>query len=195
MKNILNSKIILLPTLHYFTLTAIGGLGNIFNISVLGKIGLLILLSGIFITIKYFFYEKIKPFDLFLIFFLTSLAFIGLFSSYPQELYWYGVRYQLALTLFYFVGKSSDFKDWTFFNNMKIPILVVAIIGLYLYFSPPSWYIAWKLSSTTKFSSESRILEMTRLSAFWEYPYWISYSAALLYHYIIYKMFWGGVSS
>lgn len=49
---------------------------------------------------------------------------------------------------------------------MQMPIIAVSLIGLYLYLAQPSWYIAWKLQSTTEFSSESRILEMTRLSAF-----------------------------
>lgn len=74
-----------------------------------------------------------------------------------------------------------------------MPIIAVSLIGLYLYLAQPSWYIAWKLQSTTEFSSESRILEMTRLSAFWQYPYWVSYGCALLYHYKLYTMFTSNV--
>ena len=108
-------------------------------------------------------------------------------------MFYYGLRYQILLTIFFFVGKSEWFADWKFFDKMQMPIIAVSLIGLYLYLAQPSWYIAWKLQSTTEFSSESRILEMTRLSAFWQYPYWVSYGCALLYHYKLYTMFTSNV--
>lgn len=101
-----------------------------------------------------------------LLIFLLCISLSSAFNNYSTDLFYYGLRYQILLTIFFFVGKSEWFADWKFFDKMQMPIIAVSLIGLYLYLAQPSWYIAWKLQSTTEFSSESRILEMTRLSAF-----------------------------
>lgn len=176
----------------YFLLTAIAGLGNMLGIGILLKLDLILLLSGLYIFFSSS-VKKMEGIDILLLIFLLCISLSSAFNNYSTDLFYYGLRYQILLTIFFFVGKSEWFADWKFFDKMQMPIIAVSLIGLYLYLAQPSWYIAWKLQSTTEFSSESRILEMTRLSAFWQYPYWVSYGCALLYHYKLYTMFTSNV--
>lgn len=162
------------------------------GIGILLKLDLILLLSGLYIFFSSS-VKKMEGIDILLLIFLLCISLSSAFNNYSTDLFYYGLRYQILLTIFFFVGKSEWFADWKFFDKMQMPIIAVSLIGLYLYLAQPSWYIAWKLQSTTEFSSESRILEMTRLSAFWQYPYWVSYGCALLYHYKLYTMFTSNV--
>ncbi|WP_459189576.1 O-antigen ligase family protein [Parabacteroides sp. APC149_11_2_Y6] len=177
---------------NYFLLTALAGFGNMLGIGILLKLDLILLLSGLYIFFSSSI-KKMQKIDILLLLFLLCISISSALNNYSSDLLYYGLRYQILLTIFFFIGKSEWFADWKFFDKMQIPIITVSLIGLYLYLVQPSWYMVWKLQSTTEFSSESRILEMTRLSAFWQYPYWVSYGCALLYHYKLYMMFMGSV--
>lgn len=65
---------------------------------------------------------------------------------------------------------------------------MVCFIGLILYITSPSWYVDFKLSGFTD-NEGGRFLEMTRLSAFWTYPYWVSYGSGIIYFYLLFKSY------
>lgn len=172
---------------NYFLLMTVDVLLVWCGLAAIAKFELIILLSAIIISFNKLRNQTTRM-DLFIIFFSISIAISSLSNIYPQAFWFAGVRYQLLSIIFFFVGESSTSKDWAFFNKSIIPVLGVCFIGLILYITSPDWYVAFKLSGFTD-NEGGRFLEMTRLSAFWTYPYWVSYGSGIIYFYLLFKSY------
>ena len=172
---------------NYFLLMTVDVLLVWCGLAAIAKFELIILLSAIIISLNKLRNQTTRM-DLFIIFFSISIAIASLSNIYPQAFWFEGVRYQLFSIIFFFVGESSTSKDWDFFDKSIIPVLVVCFIGLILYITSPSWYVDFKLSGFTD-NEGGRFLEMTRLSAFWTYPYWVSYGSGIIYFYLLFKSY------
>lgn len=173
---------------NYFLLLAINGLLMMLGLTAVAKLDLLIMLAASIITLFYI-HHGITKLDAFIIFFIGSIAFIGFVQNYNKELWYVGCRGQLYYMIFFFVGRYCGYKNIPILQKGVWPFLIVCIIGLVLYFLSPSWYMNFKLQMWDESLSDNRILEMTRLSAFWAYPYWVSYGCAIMYSYLIIKYF------
>lgn len=176
---------------NYFLLSAINGLFMMLGVTAIAKLDLLIMLAALVITLSYL-NHRISKLDAFIIFFIGSIAFSGLIQNYNKELWYGGCRGQLYYTIFFFVGRYFENKPISVLSKGLLPFLIVCMIGLGLYILSPPWYLNFKLQIWSDSLSDNRILEMTRLSAFWVYPYWISYGCAIMYSYLIIKYFTQG---
>lgn len=122
-------------------------------------------------------------------FFLTGMLLIiipSLFIDYDSELCFGAIKGIFLSMPLYFAGRSRYFCNFSVYNRMIIPWGIAALAGVVLYFTSPSWYMDMKLSETEGEVSAGHLLEMTRLSSFWKFPYWISYGSGLVYLYILY---------
>lgn len=171
---------------NYFLLYAINGLLGMLGLSAIAKLDLLIMLAASVITLFYL-HHGITKLDAFIIFFIGSIAFIGFVQNYNKELWYAGCRGQLYYMIFFFVGRYCGYENIPILQKGVWPFLIVCIIGLILYILSPSWYMDYKLQMWEDSLSDDRILEMTRLSAFWVYPYWVSYGCAIMYCYLMTK--------
>ena len=126
--------------------------------------------------------------------FLIILLFIEvvlgiLVNNIEHELVWSGIRYQMLLMIFFFIGKYYLFNN-RFMEIGKYIILGNALLGLYLFISAPSWYISWKSENVSFDITQGDLYyEMTRLSSISTYPYWVSYSSCILYLYFLESAF------
>ena len=109
------------------------------------------------------------------------------FYSYDFELYYYGIRYQLIFTLFYFIGRDENRFLLRFYDKFKTPMLWAFVSGLILYFWSPSWYIQPKLDLLPTWANTYQIQEATRLSSIWPHAYFCGYSALFYLMYLISK--------
>lgn len=175
---------------NYFLLFAINGALMMLGMHSIAKLDLLIMLAASVITISYL-NKGITTLDLFIIVFIGIIALSSIFNNYDYHLWYLGCRQQLFITIFFFVGRHPKIKKQQIFSNGIIPFLIVCCVGLALYILSPSWYMDYKLQmwQNEPTISEIRILEMTRLSAFWTYPYWVSYGCAIFYSYLIISYF------
>ena len=171
---------------NYFLLYSLNGFLGMVGLTSIAKLDLLIMLAATVITILYL-YRQITALDAFIIFFIASIAFSGLLQNYDKDLWYAGCRGQLYYTVFFFVGRYSQYWNIKILKKGLYPFLIVCAIGLFLYITSPAWYMNYKLQlwENSDGISEARILEMTRLSVFWVYPYTISYGCAIIYTYII----------
>lgn len=169
---------------NYFLLFAINGLLGMLGLSAIAKLDLLIMLAATIIAFFYLSYQTNKL-DTFIIFFIVSIAAIGLIQNYDKNLWYAGCRGQLYYMIFFFVGRYCGYKNIPILQKGVWPFLIVCIIGLILYVLSPPWYMNFKLQMFEDNLSDGRILEMARLSAFWEYPYWVSYGCAIIYTYLM----------
>lgn len=122
-----------------------------------------------------------------LIFILYSLLSF-LFSDYDFSLYYYGIKLQIIPILFYYIARGKYFKDNSFFDNIKLPLILVYISAILLYFFPPSWYLEFKLANIGENVSEYILHEYTRMSSFWSHPYFVGYSSAIFIVYMLDKI-------
>lgn len=169
---------------NYFLLLAINGLLGMLGLSAIAKLDLLIMLAAS-VIVMFYLKREITKLDAFIFFFIGIIAMTGYLQNYDKDLWYSGCRGQLYFTIFFFVGRYSCYQNIPIIQKGLKPFLIVCIIGLLLYIIQPSWYMNYKLLMFEGQLSEGRILEMARLSAFWVYPYWVSYGCAIMYCYLM----------
>lgn len=173
---------------HYFLLTSINACLIMLGLVSFAKLDLLIMLCAIVITINYL-SHNVYFIDLFVLAFIFIIAISGFVQDYPYEFWYDGCRTQLFNILFFFVGRYPQMSNMDVLKKGLYPFLIVCIIGLILYIYQPSWYLDYKLHFWSSDTSVNRILEMSRFSAFWTYPYWISYGSAIMYSFLLYQSY------
>lgn len=107
------------------------------------------------------------------------------FSDYRVELYYYGIKKQWVTMFFYFIARSWLFRGDQFIDNMKWPMIVVIVAGIYLYFFPPSWYLDFRYSNILSEEGSFSYFEQTRMSSFFSHPYFLGYGSCFLIIYIV----------
>ena len=169
---------------NYFLLFAINGFLAMIGMKYIAKLDLLIMLAASMLTISYLM-KRITYLDLFIIVFIGLIAIYSYTRNYDFSLWYLGCRTELYFTIFFFVGKHPAMQNKDILKKGLLPFIITCIIGLILYFFPQPWYIDYKMSIWSDQDDIGRFLEMSRLSAFWPYPYWVSYGCCIMYIYIL----------
>lgn len=171
---------------NYFAITATFACLDMLSLHFFNY-GLVFQITLVVLAISYFSHNKPDVHDLLLIFVFLVIIYVGKYFSVPYILFRNGVEAELLPMLAFFIGKDKFHVDDEIFRKGIAAVAFCGLIGLFLYVWQPSWYVAFRLANFKNYS-EARYLEMTRLSAFWEYPYWIGYGAALMFAYLFGKM-------
>lgn len=172
--------------LYYFALTACFGLLDMFSIH-LFEYSYIIILALIVCSFKYFKTNVVDGFDYLMIFTILLISFLGYVKNPYKDLYKLGLLWEILPMLAFFIGKDKNNKNGDLvLKNGIVAVMITGAIGLALYILQPGWYLNYKLSVLTDVT-DFMWLEMTRLSAFWQYPYWMSYGVALIYIFILGK--------
>ncbi len=179
---------------NYFLLFAINGFLAMIGMKYAAKLDLLIMLAASVLTASYLL-KKMVFFDFLVIVFIGVLALSGYVKDYDESLWYLGCRTELYFIIFFFVGKHPSMRNLDIIRKGIVPFLIVCLIGLYLYFTSPSWYMEYKMEIWSDQDDAGRFLEMSRLSAFWPYPYWVSYGSTIIYMYIMYLSYKVGTIS
>lgn len=141
-------------------------------------------LSVIF-AVTVIFSIKYNGIDLLVSFFLVySISTYFLFGDYPVDIFVRTVRDQITPMAFYFFARSKKTKDCCFLENMIVPMTIVYIIGFYLFFSPPSWYLDYKLNGIYD-RTDNNFFGVTRMSAFWPASYFVGYSSLFVIMWVV----------
>ena len=122
--------------------------------------------------------------------FYSFLSCLSMSFSYEIINDWF--RAMAFGTLGYFVARGMKQNQYRIFDTMKFVFPAICIIALFLYFHPTSWYLNYKLNYEKL--SDYMIIELTRLSGFWEYPYFISYGCFIYLTYFSLKYYNQGLS-
>ena len=180
-------KICLKSIEYYFLLMAINGCLIMLGYGEYAKFDLLIMMSG-FVVSFCAIYSGLYKIEIFLLLFGLSIAYLSLLNNYDGILWYDGCKSQLIPMLFFIVGRySNSIVHYCIERGIKY-FIIVCIIGLLLYVGNPDWYITYKMSIWEGVDdSINKILEMSRFSSFWRYPYWISYGGAIIYAYTFFK--------
>ena len=90
--------------------------------------------------------------------------------------------YDFAFMMAYSIGanfKTNEYLD--FFEKMLLPVSILAVIGLWLFVSPPGWY-------TARAELSDNIMEALRLRSIFPSPYTLSYICCILLTYIFFRI-------
>lgn len=177
----------------YFAFSALKGcsglMGHEIPFTIISDIGI------IFITIGCL-SQRINALSKFILVAILTITLTSLLNSYPINALISGIRWQLFYMLAFIVGTSKYLATWKFFDVMVWVVFIVDLIGLYLYFTSPGWYMDYKFQNLDlEYITDNMMLEMTRLSSFWPYPYWVSYGSACCYFYILCQYYYGNIKS
>lgn len=168
----------------YFLFTALRGLFGMIEFR-LPDLCIFIILSVYVIS-----YDSIRNnislIGISILFTALIISAVGIVIEYPWNLYWSGLSWEIFPMLFFFVGCNKHMANNDIFERGILIVFLVSLIGLWLFLTLPSWYVSFRMENQTNYSQNS-ILEMTRLSAFWDYPYWVSYGTAIIYFYLLCK--------
>lgn len=88
----------------------------------------------------------------------------------------------------YFIGRQRIISLEYVLSNMKYPIIIAMVAGIYLFFTHPSWYVEMKSAQLNGSNNENFVLEIYRLSSFWGHPYYIAYATLLFTIYMIFRI-------
>ena len=115
-----------------------------------------------------------------------------LIKLYPIQLYLNGLYcYVFPVTFFFLALQYSDdeiekFRKITFYG-----LILVYIIGMYLYFVEPQWYMAWKASKLEDLfgdRTENYLTGYRFFTSYFTHPYFVGYSAIWVVSYLCSKI-------
>lgn len=136
--------------------------------------------------------RRIHGLSMFILASISIITLTSMFNLYSVSVLISGLRWQLFYMLAFIVGSSKRFSDWKFFDMMFWAVFITDLIGVFLYFMPPSWYMDYKFRNLElDYITDNMWLEMSRLSSFWPYPYWVSYGSAICYFYVLCQYYYG----
>lgn len=107
------------------------------------------------------------------------------FSDYSFSFYYYGIKNQLCMMFFYFIGRVSCLDSNGFIDNMKWPMTIVIVAGILLYFFPPSWYISFRYSFIQYAEGTASFYEYSRMSSFFLHPYFLGFGSCFFVIYLV----------
>jgi len=178
---------------YYWFLTAIAA-SLMFGVR---DVSSLFILISVFVCIRCLPNIKWNLFDGFVfVYILYCLCsyFVATYA-YTPRLYYLGVRAEIVPILFYFMARSKQFQSDDFFENIRNPLVVAMLFGVYFYFFMPSYYMSYKMSvvwttlnARVSDLSGHLLYEMTRLSSFWPHSYFIGYSSLFLFMFMMKKI-------
>lgn len=134
---------------YYYPLVMLINSLLMFNIDI--RLGVIITFFSILYSIKSAF---VKPTNriiskLIIIYIIYNLISIVNYinNDIPLNIFFTELRNQIIPILFFFIGNNSKETDNKFYSGILLGSLYLFITGIILYFTMPSWYLTWKLTT------------------------------------------------
>lgn len=130
---------------------------------------------------------NVNYFDYLWMLYLLVVLFSWLVNDYPFKyiLILRCISEQFAYSMCYWiVRKNPKLSANNIIECSYFPLLITSIMGIYFYFSPPSWYMSMTKEGTTDFT----IMEFLRLRSIFPDSYIISYFLGIAIVYILVQM-------
>lgn len=109
-----------------------------------------------------------------------SLVFYVI-NSYPLPIFINGLYCYVFPVVFFFLAlQYSDKEIENFYKVTLYGLMLAYIIGLYLYFVEPQWYMAWKTNKLEGLfgdRTESYLTGYRFFTSYFTHPYFVGYSA------------------
>ena len=172
----------------YFLIAAVNAFLRMIGLEKVAKLDNFYFYSVLLVTFVSF-VKRIDRAKVFFLFFIAGLFFSSYCEQYSRDCLENALRGQIFCMVFFFIGKDHPQIAEDFFRKGLFPYIVVCIAALGLYIKMPSWYLTMKLMNTTSNWTDGYILEMSRLSGFWPFPYWVSYGGGIFYCYLAAKCY------
>lgn len=120
-----------------------------------------------------------------IIFVLYSILSYFIFMDYPYSIYTQSLRDQIIPVSFYFISRSKQLSENRLINNMVYVVFVVCLIGFYLFFLPPVWYLDYIFSNFSMELNYKTYYEFTRMSSIYPHSYFVGYSSLFVFMFLL----------
>lgn len=130
-------------------------------------------------------------FDLPFFLILFSMAISWVANSYPNKgiLIIRCLMAEVAYMFAYFIGKKLQKESLcNIFENTLIPLVICCVLGIYLFFYPPGWYLA-QLYNSEMYWGGDLSLELLRLRSIFSSPYIMAYMCGMTSIYMLFRIF------
>ena len=111
-----------------------------------------------------------------------------LINLYPLPLYLNGLYcYVFPVAFFFLALQYSDDEIEKFRKVTYYGLMLVYIIGMYLYFAEPQWYMSWKTSKLEDLfgdRTDSYLTGYRFFTSYFTHPYFVGYSAIWVVSYL-----------
>lgn len=125
--------------------------------------------------------DRIKPLTFFILYNFLSI-FCYFLNDLPIHLYFYALSAYVAPMLIAYIGYGDNKRPFVFYNFLIWSTLAMLVVGIYLYFIQPSWYVAavsahyndaWyrEIQQT----DDTALMENTRMGSFLLISYAVGY--------------------
>lgn len=137
------------------------------------------------------FVSKIKSSDFLMnIFFVLLLSgilvswFINVFD-HQEIIIVRCIGSEVAYMMAYLIGCSLKEREYDrLFQRCLLPVAILSIIGVYMFFFPPTWY----LNRMSHMGEQTITLEGQRMKSIFSSPYTLSYISCVLFTYALFKV-------
>ncbi len=123
-------------------------------------------------------YPIVKSIILFYIAFNILTGFLYIFNELPTLIYINEIQNQIFPVVFFFIGNNTRDIDSLFYKSTLIGSIFMFIVGLYLYFKMPEWYLNWKIDGLYDWIGQKDVASVALkfgLSSFFYTPYYTGY--------------------
>lgn len=103
------------------------------------------------------------------------------------------ILYLIPLCVYFWTVSIREEEASQFYKIIKNTIFVECIVGLYLYFASPTWYVSWRLNHMVEWVGEDNAVRVYEsyhnLSSTFSHPYQIAYTAVFLLSTYLYQLY------
>lgn len=145
----------------------------------------------LFILAKKAGWGRASVFDGVFIFIVLSMLLSWGINGYPNKwvLIFRCIIAEGSYMAAYFIGKRWGRRSLdSVFRQALIPLGVCCVIGIYLFFRPPGWYVARLYNSVMYYGGELS-LELLRLRSIFSSPYDMAYMCGLTSIWLLFRIF------
>lgn len=169
--------------IHPLTFHLLVGVGFLYGITLLAR------------------FEGSNLLDISVIVFVFYVLFNTLIIDYPNKLACLkgDLVYSVMPFFFYIIGKTTNNNIEKFLKAMIVPMIIVSLIGIVLYFVNPPWYTAARYALLSGYgyteatASEEILREVFRLSSIWNTSYVIGYANAFFLFFLLNQLLIGNL--
>lgn len=116
-----------------------------------------------------------------------------IYKDVPISLLTEGIMLYFFPVIFYYLGLLFDDKIRSrFYSRISTALVFTYLVGIYLYFMSPTWYLAWRVEALESWlgsSASNYVMTKMNLSSFFSHPYFVGYTGLWFICYLCNKIY------
>lgn len=138
--------------------------------------------------------KRINSLDAIIMFYLVYVILNAVAIDYPNHFYFlvHAFIFQFCPIMCYFMARTNDLELEEIFKKMLIPMTIVMLVGIYLYFAEPSWYMAIKWARIYEkygdYANDNSIIAQMRMTSIFDSSFYLAYATFFFSAYLLFAL-------